>query len=142
MVHITTSRRGVAVVVAIALAVLGVAAWLLTRPESSRADLGSRTVQSGEVEVTTTALTLDTSGATFRIELDTHTVELDLDVAATARLTVNGTSVAGARWDGQGPGGHHREGTLTFTTPIPSGAGVELRITGLSQDAVGNWSAP
>ncbi|MCP2247352.1 hypothetical protein [Lentzea aerocolonigenes] len=142
MVHITTSWRGVAVVVAVALVVLGVVAWFLTRPEPSRAELGSRTVQAGGVEVAMTALTLDGSGATFRIKFDTHTVDLGLDPATTARLTVNGTSVNGARWDGQSPGGHHREGTLSFATPVPAGAAVELRITGLPQDAVGSWSAP
>ena len=140
--HITTSWRGVAVVVAIALAVLGVVAWFLTRPDPAPADLGTRTVQAGEVEVKMTALTLNGSGATFKIEFDTHTVELGLDPAASARLTLNGTSAEGASWDGQGPGGHHREGTLRFTTPVPSGAAVELRITGLPQDVTGTWSTP
>jgi predicted small integral membrane protein len=141
MVHITTSWRGAAVVVAIALVVLGVVAWSLTRSGSTPADLGTRTAQAGEVEVTMTALTLDRSGAVFKIMFDTHTVELGLD-PATAVMTVNGTQAAGAAWDGSGPGGHHREGTLRFTTPVPLGAAVELRITGLPQDAIGTWTAP
>lgn len=141
MVHITTSRRGVAVVAAIALVVLGVVAWSATRSGSAPADLGTRTTRAGEVEVTMTALTLDHSGAVFRVEFDTHTVELGLD-PATAVMTVNGTQAGGAAWDGSGPGGHHREGTLRFTTPVPSGAAVELRITGLPQDAIGTWTAP
>lgn len=141
MVHITTSWRGVAVVVAIALVVVGVVAWSLTRSGPTPADLGTRTAQAGEVEVTMTALTLDRSGAAFKIQFDTHTVELGLD-PATAVVTVNGTQSGGAAWDGSGPGGHHREGTLRFTTPVPSGAAVELRITGLPQDATGTWTAP
>lgn len=142
MVHITTSWRGVAVVVAIALVVVGTVAWWTSRPGSSPADLGARTVRAGDVEVTMSALALDRSGAAFELRFDSHSVELALDPAASARLSVNGSQVGGATWDGQGPGGHHREGTLRFSTPVPAGAAVELRITGLSQDAVGTWGAP
>ena len=142
MLHITTSWRGVAVIVVVALGVVGAIAWWLSRPEPGSADLGTRTVQAGGVEVTMSALALDRSGAAFRLVFDTHTVELALDPAASARLTVNDSQVDGASWDGQGPGGHHREGTVRFTTAIPAGAAVELRITGLPQDAIGTWSAP
>jgi hypothetical protein len=62
--------------------------------------------------------------------------------ASSARLRVNDTTVDGASWDGPGPGGHHRDGTLRFTTPVPAGAAVELRITGLPADAIASWSAP
>ncbi|GAA3857434.1 hypothetical protein [Amycolatopsis tucumanensis] len=104
--------------------------------------LGTRTVQAGSVEVRMTALALDRSGATFRMQFDTHSGSLDLDPAATAQLRVNGQPVAGATWDGAGPGGHHREGTLRFPDPVPAGAGVELRLTGLSQDVTSSWTAP
>ncbi|MDX8034846.1 hypothetical protein SK803_31910 [Lentzea sp. BCCO 10_0856] len=142
MVHITTSWRGVAVIVVVALVVVGAIAWWLSRPEPSSADLGTRTVQAGDVEVTMTALALDGSGAVFKIVLDTHTVELDLDLAASAELTVNGAVADGAVWEGQGPGGHHREGTLRFATPVPAGTTVDLRVIGLPQDVTGTWSAP
>jgi predicted small integral membrane protein len=139
MVHLTTSWRRVVVVIAVV--VLGAVVWSVTRSGSTPAGLGTRTAQAGEVEVTMTALTLDRSGAVFEIVFDTHTVELGLD-PAMAVLTVNGTQAVGSAWDGSGPGGHHREGTLRFTTPVPSGAAVELRVTGLPQDAVGTWTAP
>ncbi|MDX8056205.1 hypothetical protein SK571_43105 [Lentzea sp. BCCO 10_0798] len=142
MVHITTSWRGVAVLVAAALAILGVIAWSLSRPDENTPDLGTRTVQAGDVEVTMTALALNGSGAVFKIVLDTHTVELDLDLAASAQLTVNGAVADGAVWEGQGPGGHHREGTLRFATPVPAGATADLRVIGLPQDVTGTWSAP
>ena len=71
----------------------------------------------------------------FRVTLDTHSVPLDLDMAASARLRINDTTADGASWDGTAPGGHHREGTLRFTTPVPTGATMELRITGLPVDA-------
>lgn len=78
----------------------------------------------------------------FRVQLDTHSVPLDLDLASSAHLRVDATDGGRASWDGSAPGGHHREGTLAFTTPVTSGANVVLTITGLPADAVGSWTAP
>jgi hypothetical protein len=33
-------------------------------------------------------------------------------------------------------------GTLTFATALPPGANVELRILGLPEEVVGEWTAP
>lgn len=141
---LTNSRRRIlTVVAAISLVALAVIAYMLLRPDTTTASsLPERKVQAGAVEVTLTPLTLDSSGAAFRVELETHSVPLDLDMAAAARMRVNDTIVSGASWDGSGPGGHHREGTLRFTTPVPTGATVELRITGRPVDALGTWTAP
>jgi len=131
--------------VAAVLVTLGATGWWIfgtATDQGSPPGLGTRTVQAGGVEVSMTALTLDRSGAVFAVTLDTHSVPLDLDLAGAARLRVNDSTVGDASWDGQGPGGHHREGQLRFTTPVPAGATVELRITGLPQDATGTWSAP
>jgi len=140
----TFRRRILAVIAAVVLLAIAGLAGVLWRSDDTAASSGlpTRTVQAGAVEVTLTPLTLDVSGAVFQIKLDTHTVPLDLDVAASARLRVNGITANGASWDGQGPGGHHREGTLRFTTPVPAAAAVELRITGLPADAIASWSAP
>jgi hypothetical protein len=136
-------RRILVAVAAGALVAVAGIAWWLSRPDNTTdSGLPARTVQAGAVEVTLTPLTLDASGAVFQVELDTHTVPLDLDMAASARLRVDEVTADGASWDGQGPGGHHREGTLRFTTPIPAAANVELRITGLPTDATASWSAP
>jgi hypothetical protein len=141
----TTPRRTAAVIAVIALAVITAAAWWLSRPgdtAASSSGLPAQSVQADAVEVTMTPLALDDSGAVFDIEFDTHSVELDLDVPASAQLQINGSIAAGASWDGQGPGGHHREGTLRFLTPVPTGADVELRISGLPTTAIGSWTAP
>lgn len=140
----TTSRGWIlTVVAAIALVALAGIAYTLLRPDTTATTSSppARTVQAGAVEVTLTPLTLDTSGAVFRVTLDTHSVPLDLDMAASARLRINDTTANAASWDGSAPGGHHREGTLRFTTPVPTGATVELRITGLPVDAVASWTA-
>jgi hypothetical protein len=143
MKTITTSRGTIAVIAVIGLVVIAAVAWWLSRSDDTAASgLPARVVQAGAVEVTMTPLTLDASGAVFRIELDSHSVELDLDIAASAQLQINGSTAGGATWEGQGPGGHHREGTLRFTTPVPPSAGVELRITGLPTEPIGSWDAP
>ncbi len=143
MKTLTNSRRWIlTVIAAIALVALAGGVYVMSRPDTTAPNLPERTVQAGAVEVTLTPLTLDTSGAVFRVELETHSVPLDLDMAASARMRVNDTIVDGASWDGSGPGGHHREGTLRFTTPVPTGADVELRITGLPVDALATWTAP
>jgi len=139
------SRRRLVLLVAAALVTMGATGWWIfgrAAGQGSPPGLGTRTVQAGAVEVRMTALTLDRSGAVFAVKLDTHTVALDLDVAGAAQLRVKGSTTSDASWDGSGPGGHHREGRLRFTTPVPAGAEVELRITGLPQDATGTWSAP
>jgi hypothetical protein len=68
-------------------------------------------------------------------------VELDLDPAA-AQLRLDGDLADPGSWSGDAPGGHHRSGTLSFATPVASGATVELRIAGLPEDAVATWIAP
>jgi hypothetical protein len=142
----THNRRTVLVAAGTALLLLlAVAVWIWlsrdsgTQPES----LGTRTVSAGAVDVTMTARSLDADGARFQVAFDTHTIDLDTDLPDAAELRVNGQpSGDPGVWDGDRPGGHHREGTLTFETDVPTGATVELRITGLPQDAVGTWSAP
>lgn len=134
--------RSSALLASIALAALGVMAWSWSQPQDTTSDLPTRTAQAGAVELTLTPLTLDASGAVFQVTMDTHTMALDMDMASSSRLRVNGVAADTATWDGQGPGGHHREGTLRFATPVPAHATVELRITGLPGDATGSWTAP
>jgi hypothetical protein len=54
----------------------------------------------------------------FEISLDTHSVDLSMDLAALATLTTdNGQSVQATLWDAE-PGGHHVLGTLVFPASI------------------------
>ena len=144
MKPLTGSRwRIITAVTVVALAAMAGIVWWVSRSyDPAASGLPVRTVQAGAVEVSVTPLTLDTSGVVFRVKLDTHTVPLGLDMAASARLRVNDTPADGASWDGQGPGGHHREGTLRFVVAVPAGASVELRIAGLPTDAIASWNAP
>ena len=140
----TTRRRTMLLVALTALLAIGLGWWTLQPRANTATPLGveAQTVQAGAVEVRMTPLTMDRSGASFDLVLDTHTVPLDLDLTGAAQLRINGDPAGAPAWDGPGPGGHHREGTLRFTAPIPPGATVELRITGLPQDAAATWTAP
>lgn len=138
------SRFGIAAAIAVLVLTVVGTGWLAwdRRTADKSADLGTRTVAAGPVTVTITALTLDTTGARFKLAFDTHTGSLDLDPATAAHLTINGTEALQSSWTGDGPGGHHRVGTLTFTTPVPAAATVELRLTGLPRDTTAIWTAP
>lgn len=55
----------------------------------------------------------------FEVSFDTHSVNLDFDVATSAILTNNfGVALGPAIWQGTPAGGHHRSGMLTFERPL------------------------
>jgi hypothetical protein len=92
--------------------------------------------EQGAVTVEITPLNLDTPGETldFQISLDTHSVDLSMDLAALATLTTNkGVTVPALAWDAP-LGGHHVSGTLSFPaeadgTSVLDGAGtITLRL--------------
>lgn len=63
------------------------------------------------------------SKPTFQVEFETHSVELDFDVAKIAILADDQeTSYGVPTWEGSPPGGHHRNGTLTFSQPLSNTA--------------------
>lgn len=65
----------------------------------------------------------------FQITFDTHTGSLDQDPMQTTVLTDDaGTTYKPVAWEGSGPGGHHREGMLTFAAISPMPSFVELKI--------------
>lgn len=67
-------------------------------------------------------------GAIFKITLDTHSVDLSTDLTKSASLDVGGVAWTVSGWSGDGPGGHHREGTLAFTPGGPAAGAVRLVI--------------
>lgn len=103
------------------------------------AALPARTVEAGKVTVKVTPTLLDSSGATFAIVLDTHSVELSLDVAAGAVLNVGGTVWPTSGWSGDGPSGHHRTGQLRFTAGGPATGTATLTISGLPAPVEATW---
>jgi hypothetical protein len=82
-----------------AAVVAGAVAFVATRDgddsassASAGSSLATRTQDAGEVTVKATLRQLDGAGAVAHLVFDTHAVELDLDVAAGATLTVDGAA--------------------------------------------------
>jgi hypothetical protein len=88
----------------------------------------SQANEAGGVTIEATLLT-QTPTITFKVALDTHSVELDgYDLRQLATLRVDqGPALQASTWDAPA-GGHHREGTLTFPAATPDARAIELVI--------------
>lgn len=70
----------------------------------------------------------------FDVAFETHSVDLAFDVASIATLDdQNRNALGSSTWDGSPPGGHHRNGTLSFSEPLrQSTKQVILTLKGIS----------
>lgn len=76
--------------------------------------------EQGAVTVEVTPLNLANPGETldFQVSMNTHSVDLSMDLAALSALTTNtNLGVIGLSWDGP-QGGHHVSGTLKFPVVV------------------------
>lgn len=77
--------------------------------------------EQGAVSVAVTPLNLEEAGAdtlTFEVVMDTHSVDLSMDLANLTTLTMdNGDEIMAVLWDAQA-GGHHVSGILSFPAPV------------------------
>ena len=100
----------------------------------------TRQAQAGGVTVTVTPLNLRTPGLAsldFYVTLETHSVDLSQDLTQSAVLRLpSGAELPAARWVGP-RGGHHVEGTLSFSALDVAGASV-LPATGTLTLAIRN----
>ena len=95
------------------------------------AELGIQRSSTGGVTVAVTPQNLAASARSwdFKVALDTHSQDLNDDlVRSAALLDDKGSRHPPVKWEGAGPGGHHREGTLTFKAISPLPAAIELQI--------------
>jgi hypothetical protein len=108
-------------------------------PEAAAEGSTMRSDNQGAIAVEITPVDLGTPGDTlvFDVSLDTHSIDLSMDLAAAATLTTDtGRSVNALSWEAPS-GGHHVAGTLTFPASVDgahvlSGAAkLTLTITGL-----------
>lgn len=132
-------RAGIAVVLVAALVFTACQGSDKSTPTTDTG-LDTRTVEAGEVTVEIDPRRVDERGAEFAVTFDTHTVELDLDVAANAKLTVGGVAWTNPTWAGDGPTGHHRSGVLRFTPAGPADGEIEIRISGLPEAVAARWT--
>lgn len=101
--------------------------------------LAKRTEQIGGLTVTVTPVQLDRNGASFAIAFDTHTGAPTIDVAHSSSLTVGGAQWTNSSWTGDGPGGHHRSGTLRFDAAGEPSGTLRLSISGLERPLEFTW---
>ena len=95
------------------------------------AELGVQRSSASGVTMAVTPQNLDTTAKSwdFKVALDTHSGALDDDLVKTAALLDDkGGRFVPMKWEGAGPGGHHREGTLKFNPISPRPAAIELQI--------------
>lgn len=68
----------------------------------------------------------------FEVAFDTHQGALDFDPVQAAALEDSlGDRYQAVSWEGMGPEGHHRSGTLTFPAPATGAQWIKLSINGL-----------
>jgi hypothetical protein len=117
----------------------------------SQSDDLVRTDNQGAVTLSVHPINLASPGDSlnFEVSMNTHSVDLSMDLATLATLTTdNGSSVKGSSWDGS-LGGHHVSGTLTFPAnvdgkPLLDGA-TKLTLTIDNVDAaerIFTWDLP
>ena len=134
-------RRLTLLILVLVLAMLGVSCSDTKSPAVAGV-LPTRTLDAGSVDVTITPTRFDAQSATFAIVLDTHAVELSMDLAASAVLDVDGLTWPIAGWSGDGPGGHHREGELRFDPAGAARGSVRLTIAGFPKPVEATWTIP
>ncbi len=84
----------------------------------------TRSAEAGAVTVDITPLNLgDTAAATldFAVAMNTHSVDLGVDLAKLAALKVGDNEIAAQTWQAPTGGGHHVEGTLRFPAKTADG---------------------
>jgi hypothetical protein len=114
---------------------------LADREETSNSpSLPARTVTIGAVDVVIEPIRIDETAAVFRVVMETHSEELSADLATGSLLEVDGVQWTGASWSGDPPGGHHREGELTFEAGGPAAGSAVLSIGGFSAPVEASWT--
>lgn len=98
-----------------------------TTPTSSAALFSTKTNSEGNVSVMATPI--DQSDWSFEITLNTHSVDINEDLAQVSILTdENGNEYKPIEWRGDPPGGHHRKGVLSFGEITPRPQSITLFI--------------
>jgi hypothetical protein len=91
-------------------------------------NLPTRTSSQAGVTVKVQPRAVTAQALEFDVTLDTHTQELNDDLAKSAVLLADGKELAPRGWKGAPAGGHHRKGVLRFEPVAPAPAQLELRI--------------
>ncbi len=109
-------------------------------------EFASKTVEGGAVTVEVTPIALKPGAPfEFKIAMDTHSVDLVDDMLKAVVLRDDsGKEYAPLEWNGAGPGGHHRSGTVKFASPAGNPRALTLIVQGVGKVAerVYRWEMP
>src|SRR3990167_448589 len=125
-------------IIIIAGVVLGIVlvGSLVTKQKETPLSLDSQINSEGAVEVEVTPLEISNASDLwqFKIVLNTHSVELGQDLAAVVELFDDkGNAYQPLSWEGAPPGGHHREGVLSFRPLAPRPSSILLVINNIGE---------
>lgn len=104
--------------------------------QDGQSQLSSQINSEGEVEVEVTPVEISESSDLwqFKIVLTTHSVELDQDLTkVTLLFDDKGNIYQPVSWEGTPPGGHHREGVLSFRSIKPQTQSLRLVIQNVGE---------
>lgn len=97
--------------------------------ETDRPALLTQTNDEGSVTVEVTPELSDKTTWKFKVTIDTHSGDLAEDMTQVTTLEDDkGNSYRPIAWDGAPPGGHHREGDISFIAISPKPDSITLRI--------------
>lgn len=102
---------------------------------SAKPDLETKTDKQASVTVTVAPVNIfpQSKELRFNVLMDTHSVELDQDMAKISVLIDGqGKEYKPVRWEGAEAGGHHREGVLIFTSIVPYPQNLKLVIKNIA----------
>lgn len=89
--------------------------------------LSEQTNSEGSVTVKVALISLFEGTWKFNVVLDTHSDELDQDLTKVVTLKDrSGNVYQPTVWEGSPPGGHHREGQLSFNPIVPKPDNITL----------------
>ena len=102
--------------------------------------LATRTTAAGSVKISVAPREVSNRAVVFAIALDTHSGDIGVDLKRAVTLRVGGRDWPIATFDGDGPGGHHREGTLRFRGSGPPTGQMRLTIGGMGEPVAFTWN--
>lgn len=102
----------------------------LSETVSPNSDLEPQTNDEGSVTVSVAPRKSAGAGTwEFEITLNTHSIELSEDLITATVLIADKKEYQPIAWNGDPPGGHHRNGILQFSPISPSPQSVALKIS-------------
>lgn len=94
---------------------------------AATSELETQTNDEGGVSVAVTPKNL--SEGIFEVGLNTHSVDLDIDLTKNSVIIdEKGKEYTAISWEGDGSGGHHRQGFLRFGPVLGANKTIELKM--------------